>query len=60
LNSPGQADTLSMRNRTPGKCQVRPRTRLIGHQDAHSVKGEIPFGGPLVDLDSHSSKIVIK
>ncbi len=42
-----------------GKVSGRAASTLARTKDARSVKGQIGSGGPLVDLDTHSSKIEI-
>ena len=43
-----------------GKVSDRNASALVSTRDAHSLKGQIGTGGPLVDLDTHSSKIEIE
>jgi hypothetical protein len=40
-----------------GKVFGPPASSLAGTKDGHSLQGQINSGGPLVDLDTHSSKI---
>ena len=42
-----------------GKVSGRATSTFVRAKDAHSLKGQIGSGGPLVDLDTHSSKIEI-
>lgn len=42
-----------------GKVSARSMTALARSKDGHSLKGQVGTGGPLVDLDTHSSKIEI-
>ena len=50
-----QLDALSNSGKVSGQAtNMFPKTK-----DAHSLKGQIGSGGPLVDLDTHSSKIEI-
>ena len=43
-----------------GKVSGLSTSTLARTKDAHSLKGQIGSGGPLVDLDTHSSKIEIE
>jgi len=43
-----------------GKVSGPSTSALARTKDAHSLKGQIGSGGPLVDLDTHSSKIEIE
>ena len=43
-----------------GKVSGPSTSTLARTKDAHSLKGQIGSGGPLVDLDTHSSKIEIE
>jgi hypothetical protein len=40
--------------------KVSGPSTLLRAKDGHSLKGQIGSGGPLVDLDTHSSKIIVE